>query len=431
MNSPTGRWWATIPLSVLAAAVLAACSASEPPAEIAEELEGVFVAAEETPSDVVMHRGGPTRTGFYDTTGVLEEPAVKWTFQADRKIATSPAVLEDRVLFGSDDGSLYALDLETGEELWRFEAGGRRIRSSPLVADGVVYFGNDAGMLHALDVETGDQIWSFEANRAIMGSPVLAGGTVYFGTNENNFYALEARTGLMNWQKDLQQDVRTVEIYSAPAILGDLVYVVSGLHGFTAPSVFNAIDRQSGDIVWSLELEGTVVDAPAVTDDTVLVSTHGSNVDGWVYAIDLETRQPRWVFQPENRRTRIRTAPTIAEDLVLVGDSEGRLTAIDFDTGEVEWTFESDAEFFTSLTVADLLVYFGDVDGAIVAVDLLTGVERWMFQTDLSSSAPTNCQHHITCGTFSPVVDSGSLYMGNPAGYFYALEYSTSTGGAN
>ena len=84
------------------------------------------------------------------------------------------------MLFGSDDGRLYAVDIKTGEKLWEFETG-RQIRSSPLVADGIIYFGNDAKTLYALNVETGEEIWSFEANGSITGSPLVAGGTVYFG----------------------------------------------------------------------------------------------------------------------------------------------------------------------------------------------------------------------------------------------------------
>ena len=322
MSLRTRRWWVVVLPSVLAATLLAACSASEPPEELA--VEGVFVPAEETPSDVVMHRGGPTRTGFYDTRGLLEEPTAKWTFKADRKIGTSPAVLEDRVVFGSDDGSLYAVDVDTGEELWKFETG-RQIRSSPLVAEGVVYFGNDANTLYALNVETGDEIWSFEANSSILSSPVLAGGTVYFGTNFNNFYALDARTGLMNWQKDLKQDRPRIANSTPPAVFGDVVYQVSTIVTSGGSSVLKAVDRQTGDIVWSLEIDGVAVDAPAVADGTVVIGTTNFTVDGWVYAIDMETREPRWVYQTENR-SKVRTSPAIAEGLVLFGDSDGRLS---------------------------------------------------------------------------------------------------------
>ena len=206
---------------------------------------------------------------------------------------------------------------------------------------------------------------------------------------------------------------------------------MSFLRGSRNSSSFKAIDLQNGGILWSLEIDGWVVDAQAVTADTALVSTFGSKVDGWVHAIDLETRQPRWVYKAQDR-AKIRTSPAVAGGLVLAGDSKGRLIAIDFDTGAVDWTFHFDGDFLTSLIVADLLVYFVGVDGAVVAVDVVTGVERWRIQTELDRSAPTNCDRTFAlCGWYSAVVHRGSLYVGNPAGYLYALEYNTSTGGSN
>ena len=417
----------SIGLFALVLAFAVACSSAEPPEELAAE--GVFVPAEETPSDFAMHRGGPTRTGIYDTAGVLEEPEVKWTFKADRKVATSPAVLEDRVVFGSDAGSLYAVDVDTGEELWKFDSG-LQIGSSPLVADGFVYFGNHVGSLYALNLGTGAEVWSFKANGAITASPVTVGGTVYFGTGVSNFYALDARTGLMNWQKDLRQGESWVSNHSSPAVSGDMVYQVSVLPGSSGSSSFNVIDRQNGDILWSLEIDGAVVDTLAVSGGAALVSTFGYRIDGWVHAIDLDTQQHRWVYKAEDR-AKIRTSPAVSEGLVLFGDSKGRLIALDFETGELEWSFESGTDFLTSLTVADLLVYFADVDGLVVAVDLITGIERWRFQTELARSAPTNCDGTFTCGSFSTVVRSGVLYIGNPAGYLYALEYRPSTSDIN
>jgi outer membrane protein assembly factor BamB len=49
---------------------------------------------------------------------------------------------------GSFDGFLYALDAETGEELWRFYLSGG-VTSSPVVTDGVIYVGARGG-LHAV-----------------------------------------------------------------------------------------------------------------------------------------------------------------------------------------------------------------------------------------------------------------------------------------
>jgi outer membrane protein assembly factor BamB len=52
----------------------------------------------------------------------------------------SPVISGDKVVFGSGDGRLYVLALETGEELWMYDVG-KSIISSPAVVDGRVYIG--------------------------------------------------------------------------------------------------------------------------------------------------------------------------------------------------------------------------------------------------------------------------------------------------
>ena len=51
--------------------------------------------------------------------------------------------------FGGDDGCLYALDIQTGQEEWKFMAGEDLFSSvsSPVISDGVVYFGSFDGYL--------------------------------------------------------------------------------------------------------------------------------------------------------------------------------------------------------------------------------------------------------------------------------------------
>jgi outer membrane protein assembly factor BamB len=65
------------------------------------------------------------------------------------KVFSSPTVAGGMVYFGGLDRFFYALDSQTGEENWRFEAEGM-IESSPLIANGMVYFGSQDGHLYAL-----------------------------------------------------------------------------------------------------------------------------------------------------------------------------------------------------------------------------------------------------------------------------------------
>jgi outer membrane protein assembly factor BamB len=56
-------------------------------------------------------------------------------------------VVGQRVFVGSDDGNLYALDLATGGERWRFEAGGA-ICASPAVGEGCLVIGTEQGVVY-------------------------------------------------------------------------------------------------------------------------------------------------------------------------------------------------------------------------------------------------------------------------------------------
>ncbi len=103
----------------------------------------------------------------------------------------SPAVWERKAYIGSDHGEMYCLDLDSGEELWSFQAGGA-IRSAPSVSarDGVLYFGCDDGHLYALDARTGKPGWQFRTGGKIGCSPCPADGAVYVGSDDGNVYAL-------------------------------------------------------------------------------------------------------------------------------------------------------------------------------------------------------------------------------------------------
>jgi outer membrane protein assembly factor BamB len=63
------------------------------------------------------------------------------------RVDRSPVVVENRVFIGSADGRLYALDLKTGREVWRFEAGGA-ISASPAVGEHCLVVGTEDGAVY-------------------------------------------------------------------------------------------------------------------------------------------------------------------------------------------------------------------------------------------------------------------------------------------
>jgi outer membrane protein assembly factor BamB len=69
-------------------------------------------------------RGGPSHPGVYSSPPLRRLGGVAWKFQTEGPVRSSPTVTGGVVFVGSGDHRLYALDEETGSEIWRFETGG-------------------------------------------------------------------------------------------------------------------------------------------------------------------------------------------------------------------------------------------------------------------------------------------------------------------
>jgi outer membrane protein assembly factor BamB len=66
----------------------------------------------------------------------------------DVAVVSSPTVARGTVYFGDQEGRLYAVDGESGEEHWR--AGVGSLSSTAVVANGALYIGGEGGELRAV-----------------------------------------------------------------------------------------------------------------------------------------------------------------------------------------------------------------------------------------------------------------------------------------
>ncbi len=99
----------------------------------------------------------------------------------------SPAVSDGVVYVGSNDTYLYAVDVQSGQKKWKFQAGGGFYGgqwSSAAISGGVVYISNDDGYLHALDAQSGQERWKFKTGDTLGSPPAISGGVVYVANYE-------------------------------------------------------------------------------------------------------------------------------------------------------------------------------------------------------------------------------------------------------
>ena len=98
---------------------------------------------------------------------------VKWFFPTFDHVYSSPALAEDAagntkaIYFASTDGNVYAVN-PAGKLIWKFYVGDP-IRSSPVLgrmpaghSGRILYVGAGNGTLYALDAQTGRRRWSYD-----------------------------------------------------------------------------------------------------------------------------------------------------------------------------------------------------------------------------------------------------------------------------
>ncbi|MFC6720891.1 PQQ-binding-like beta-propeller repeat protein [Natrialbaceae archaeon GCM10025810] len=335
-------------------------------------------------------------TGFDDTRGTAQaaEGDVEWEYDAGDDVGDmydGITVDGDTLYAGSDDGTLHAVDRESGDEEWATDVGGE-IDSTPTIHDDLVILGTeDSGQVKAYDAETGDEEWTYSTGDDVDSSPTVADGTVYVGSDDDDLHAVDAETGDEEWTYSTGDDVD-----SSPTVADGTVYVGSW------DDDLHAVDAETGDEEWTYSTGDDVRSSPTVADGTVYVGSHDDNL----HAVDAETGDEEWTYSTGDL---VRSSPTVADGTVYVGSDDDDLHAVDAETGDEEWTYETGSDVESSPTVADGTVYVGSWDDDLHAVDAETGDEEWTYSTGGNVLG-------------SPTVADGTVYVGSGDNNIYALD---------
>jgi len=284
----------------------------------------------------------------------------RWTFETDGAVRSAPTVFGSVVYVGSADGNVYELDRERGTERWRYQTDGP-IQGSPAVFDLVLYVGSRDGQVYAFDLLNRTQAWAFETGADIVSAPLVAEGSVLVGDTDGTVYAIDAGDGTSQWQFDADGEIRTAPTTAQEVLyLGDRSGTMYALD-ITTGSEFG---RLSGDANPDSLGDYTAITTPTVIGETVFFG----NYLGRIYAARISSEVQGTLWNTEGLLA-IQSAPAVAGGHVYVGDVS-RLSALDVDSGEEAWVFDpAEAEQFRSApTVFDDTVYVGNDNGTLYAI---------------------------------------------------------------
>ena len=173
-------------------------------------------------------------------------------------IRIAPTVTDKMLIVQTVDNSLYALDKNNGQEIWRFGvahedtviAGG----ASPAydAADNVVVAGFSNGEVVVLNAAIGTPLWSqmLVSNKqaratteinTIGAYPIVEDGIIYAISNSDVMLALDMRTGDKIWEKEIGSMQNML-------MAGDYLFTISNRN------ILYAVDKFAGSIAWSLDI---------------------------------------------------------------------------------------------------------------------------------------------------------------------------------
>jgi outer membrane protein assembly factor BamB len=202
------------------------------------------------------------------------------------------------ILFGTadPDSAVYALNAVTGAKVWRFavdnpapgvfDIGAGVTVSAPGVngfADGVAYVPSKLGIMYALDLTTGTQLWKFDFNSRLgaheggRSTAALVGTDLVFGYS-GGLVDLDAVHGTMRWS---YQDPSGTEALSSPAVIGPVgsaAVAVGDLGGG-----FDVVSLASGSQLYHYQTGNYITASPAVSNGDILITS----ADGFLYDFGL------------------------------------------------------------------------------------------------------------------------------------------------
>jgi outer membrane protein assembly factor BamB len=276
---------------------------------------------------------------------------------------------------------IMAFDAATGKVLWekRFNVFHTDIVSSrlgwtTLAADpetGTVYAHTTGGFLFALDPNTGKELWSHQLTEEygrVTGyggrivSPVFDSGLVIIGTptggwgdqarGQGRFVAFDGKTGEVVWWSSPTEDLadRGVQLrgtyYSIPVVAnigGQRMLITGGADG-----AVHGLKVRTGERLWSYHFATGVVNPSPIVDGNLVYISHGEeNPEGGTIGrvscldaskVDPKTKTPKVVW--ENRKLAKRfglASAALADGRLYAPDDASELVCFNAKTGKVLW----------------------------------------------------------------------------------------------
>ena len=206
-------------------------------------------------TDWPVGRGNPASTGVASGK-ITERPEVLWEFKTNSEksgFEGTPVIADGRVFVGDFEGTMHAIELGTGKELWSVKTKDGFVTAAA-VHKGKVVIGDFSGQVYCFDTSTGNQIWSREIEQQVASGANFFEENVLLTSESGSMIALDLNTGEPKWSYATGDQLRSSPtIWKTFSLLG-------GCDGR-----LHKIDLKAGSAIG----DGVPLDAPTLSTSEI------------------------------------------------------------------------------------------------------------------------------------------------------------------
>ncbi|HIX61879.1 MAG TPA: outer membrane protein assembly factor BamB [Candidatus Halomonas stercoripullorum] len=292
----------------------------------------------------------------------------RWQTDLDVGVSSGLSAVAGHVYLGTRNGEVLALNQANGDIAWRARVSSE-VLAPPQPSQQLLVVQSVDGTVTALDRQSGQERWVYSASQPSLtlrgtGTPTVIDPVTFAGFANGRLVTLDNRNGQPLWERRIavsqgrSEIERMVDLSGQPVLTPDGRLFVTSYNGRLA-----ALDAASGDVLWQRELSSHLT--PVLVGDRLLTVNEMSHV----LAFDAHSGEELW--RNRDLQNRQLTAPAFADGNLVVGDFEGYLHLIDIQSGRFTARTRVDSSGISVRPLTDYRrIYVLANDGRLEALDI-------------------------------------------------------------
>ena len=247
-------------------------------------------------------------------------------------------------------------------------------RMSPVIYKNTVVVGNSIDGLVSYDLTTKNVKWRLAVPYGVEASGAAINDRLFVGSNNGRMYSVNLQNGEIVWSFDSKS-----ELVSEPLLNEGVLYFVSG------SQALYALDAASGKQLWIHSRQDTTNSMtirggskPSIANDVIYVGFS----DGALVALNAKTGTAQWEITL-NRNSKFKdidASPLIDGDYIFVNSYDDKVYCLSKEKGEIIWNAPYGGS--TTPLVAGDRVFVTSSKGELVALSKKDGTLAWIRKTN-------------------------------------------------